>query len=102
MGPVTARATRRGLCRTARPAPELGADQWNGGQLELSSLPAATLTECVSAMTADLTAVRTALRRAGSPHRLTARVARAPCCATSPATTAHGSLARPPGPPGAP
>ncbi|MCQ4211258.1 ergothioneine biosynthesis glutamate--cysteine ligase EgtA [Streptomyces longispororuber] len=36
-----------------------------GGQLELSSLPAATLTECVSAMTADLTAVRTALSRHG-------------------------------------
>ncbi|WP_338702794.1 ergothioneine biosynthesis glutamate--cysteine ligase EgtA [Streptomyces sp. Q6] len=36
-----------------------------GGQLELSSLPAATLTECVSAMRADLTAVRTALRDHG-------------------------------------
>ncbi|MFD7291702.1 ergothioneine biosynthesis glutamate--cysteine ligase EgtA [Streptomyces sp. NPDC059897] len=36
-----------------------------GGQLELSSLPAATLTECVSAMRADLTAVRSALRGHG-------------------------------------
>ncbi|NEB80973.1 ergothioneine biosynthesis glutamate--cysteine ligase EgtA [Streptomyces sp. SID14478] len=36
-----------------------------GGQLELSSLPAATLTECVSAMQADLTTVRTALRGHG-------------------------------------
>ncbi|MZD06067.1 ergothioneine biosynthesis glutamate--cysteine ligase EgtA, partial [Streptomyces sp. SID5785] len=36
-----------------------------GGQLELSSLPAATLTDCVSAVRADLTAVRTALRRHG-------------------------------------
>ncbi|MFI7344053.1 ergothioneine biosynthesis glutamate--cysteine ligase EgtA [Streptomyces sp. NPDC050085] len=36
-----------------------------GGQLELSSLPAATLTDCVSAMRADLTAVRTALRGHG-------------------------------------
>lgn len=36
-----------------------------GGQLELSSLPAASLTECVSAMRADLTAVRTALRGHG-------------------------------------
>ncbi|MFE6887501.1 ergothioneine biosynthesis glutamate--cysteine ligase EgtA [Streptomyces sp. NPDC057694] len=36
-----------------------------GGQLELSSLPAATLTECVSVMRADLTAVRTVLRDHG-------------------------------------
>ncbi|GAA2299822.1 ergothioneine biosynthesis glutamate--cysteine ligase EgtA [Streptomyces kunmingensis] len=36
-----------------------------GGQLELSSLPAATLMECVSAMRADLTAVRAALRGHG-------------------------------------
>ncbi|MBM7169895.1 ergothioneine biosynthesis glutamate--cysteine ligase EgtA [Streptomyces sp. G44] len=38
-----------------------------GGQLELSSLPAASLTECVSAMRADLGLVRDALRS----HRLT-------------------------------
>ncbi|MFJ8927213.1 MULTISPECIES: ergothioneine biosynthesis glutamate--cysteine ligase EgtA [unclassified Streptomyces] len=36
-----------------------------GGQLELSSLPASSLTECVSAMRADLTAVRAALRGHG-------------------------------------
>ncbi|MET9494716.1 ergothioneine biosynthesis glutamate--cysteine ligase EgtA [Streptomyces sp. NPDC006552] len=36
-----------------------------GGQLELSSFPAATLMECVSAMRADLTAVRAALRDHG-------------------------------------
>ncbi|MFJ8821184.1 ergothioneine biosynthesis glutamate--cysteine ligase EgtA [Streptomyces sp. NPDC102467] len=36
-----------------------------GGQLELSSLPAASLMECVSAMQADLTAVRAALRGHG-------------------------------------
>ncbi|WP_394428648.1 ergothioneine biosynthesis glutamate--cysteine ligase EgtA [Streptomyces sp. SGAir0957] len=36
-----------------------------GGQLELSSLPAASLMECVSAMRADLTAVRAALRGHG-------------------------------------
>ncbi|MEU6390585.1 ergothioneine biosynthesis glutamate--cysteine ligase EgtA [Streptomyces sp. NPDC046939] len=36
-----------------------------GGQLELSSRPAATLTECVSAVRADLTAVRAALRGHG-------------------------------------
>ncbi|MFI0235976.1 ergothioneine biosynthesis glutamate--cysteine ligase EgtA [Streptomyces sp. NPDC016845] len=36
-----------------------------GGQLELSSLPAASLMECVSAMRADLTAVRTSLRGHG-------------------------------------
>ncbi|MFI8993133.1 ergothioneine biosynthesis glutamate--cysteine ligase EgtA [Streptomyces sp. NPDC053542] len=33
-----------------------------GGQLELSSLPAASLTECVTAVSADLALVRTALR----------------------------------------
>ncbi|WP_051854900.1 ergothioneine biosynthesis glutamate--cysteine ligase EgtA [Streptomyces sp. NRRL B-1347] len=33
-----------------------------GGQLELSSLPAASLMECVSAVTADLTVVRDTLR----------------------------------------
>ncbi|MEU8953371.1 ergothioneine biosynthesis glutamate--cysteine ligase EgtA [Streptomyces sp. NPDC048518] len=38
-----------------------------GGQLELSSLPATSLTECISAMQADLGVVRDALR----PHRLT-------------------------------
>ncbi|MET8685051.1 ergothioneine biosynthesis glutamate--cysteine ligase EgtA [Streptomyces sp. NPDC004732] len=38
-----------------------------GGQLELSSLPAASLTECISAMQADLGVVRDALH----PHRLT-------------------------------
>ncbi|MFI7320625.1 ergothioneine biosynthesis glutamate--cysteine ligase EgtA [Streptomyces venezuelae] len=38
-----------------------------GGQLELSSLPADSLTECISAMQADLDVVRDALR----PHRLT-------------------------------
>ncbi|MEV7197412.1 ergothioneine biosynthesis glutamate--cysteine ligase EgtA [Streptomyces sp. NPDC093510] len=38
-----------------------------GGQLELSSLPAASLTECISAMQADLAVVHDALR----PHRLT-------------------------------
>ncbi|MCX3062779.1 ergothioneine biosynthesis glutamate--cysteine ligase EgtA [Streptomyces beihaiensis] len=36
-----------------------------GGQLELSSPPAATLTECVSAMRADLTAVRSSLTAHG-------------------------------------
>ncbi|MHC5256638.1 ergothioneine biosynthesis glutamate--cysteine ligase EgtA [Streptomyces sp. UC4497] len=36
-----------------------------GGQLELSSLPADSLTECVSAMRADLTAVRAVLRGHG-------------------------------------
>ncbi|MET8472005.1 ergothioneine biosynthesis glutamate--cysteine ligase EgtA [Streptomyces sp. NPDC006422] len=36
-----------------------------GGQLELSSLPADSLTECVSAMRADLDAVRAALRGHG-------------------------------------
>ncbi|MFJ9038904.1 ergothioneine biosynthesis glutamate--cysteine ligase EgtA [Streptomyces sp. NPDC102406] len=36
-----------------------------GGQVELSSFPAATLMDCVSAMRADLTAVRTALRGHG-------------------------------------
>jgi glutamate--cysteine ligase len=36
-----------------------------GGQLELSSLPAAGLTDCVSAVRADLTAVRTSLRSHG-------------------------------------
>ena len=33
-----------------------------GGQLELSSLPAASLMECVSTVSADLAAVRAALR----------------------------------------
>ncbi|MCB5164311.1 ergothioneine biosynthesis glutamate--cysteine ligase EgtA [Streptomyces bambusae] len=37
-----------------------------GGQLELSSLPAASLTECVDGLAADLTAVRTTL----GGHRL--------------------------------
>lgn len=36
-----------------------------GGQLELSSLPAASLMDCVSAVSADLTAVRTALAAHG-------------------------------------
>ncbi|MFC7840763.1 ergothioneine biosynthesis glutamate--cysteine ligase EgtA [Streptomyces sp. NPDC001046] len=36
-----------------------------GGQLELSSPPAASLTECVDTVSADLDAVRTALRRDG-------------------------------------
>ncbi|MYW63242.1 ergothioneine biosynthesis glutamate--cysteine ligase EgtA [Streptomyces sp. SID8379] len=36
-----------------------------GGQLELSSLPAAGLTDCVSAVRADLTAVRSLLRDHG-------------------------------------
>ncbi|MFC9461071.1 MULTISPECIES: ergothioneine biosynthesis glutamate--cysteine ligase EgtA [unclassified Streptomyces] len=36
-----------------------------GGQLELSSLPAASLMDCVSAVSADLTAVRTALAARG-------------------------------------
>ncbi|MFG2721761.1 ergothioneine biosynthesis glutamate--cysteine ligase EgtA [Streptomyces sp. NPDC048416] len=36
-----------------------------GGQLELSSLPAASLMECVSGVSADLTAVRAALRERG-------------------------------------
>ncbi|MEE1754549.1 ergothioneine biosynthesis glutamate--cysteine ligase EgtA [Streptomyces sp. SP18CS02] len=36
-----------------------------GGQLELSSQPAATLTECITAVSADLTAVRTALGASG-------------------------------------
>ncbi|MBO1334574.1 ergothioneine biosynthesis glutamate--cysteine ligase EgtA [Streptomyces sp. VRA16 Mangrove soil] len=57
-----------------------------GGQLELSSLPAATLTECVSAMRADLTAVRTVLRdhglvlsgRGTDPWRPPRRVLRQP------------------------
>ncbi|MFJ4713771.1 ergothioneine biosynthesis glutamate--cysteine ligase EgtA [Streptomyces sp. NPDC088785] len=57
-----------------------------GGQLELSSLPAATLTECVSAMRVDLTAVRTVLRdhglvlsgRGTDPWRPPRRVLREP------------------------
>ncbi|MFC7885844.1 ergothioneine biosynthesis glutamate--cysteine ligase EgtA [Streptomyces sp. NPDC057376] len=36
-----------------------------GGQLELSSLPAASLTECVGAVSADLDAVRAVLREDG-------------------------------------
>ncbi len=36
-----------------------------GGQLELSSLPAATLTECIETVSADLDAVRTVLREDG-------------------------------------
>ncbi|MGW6404276.1 ergothioneine biosynthesis glutamate--cysteine ligase EgtA [Streptomyces sp. NPDC055134] len=36
-----------------------------GGQLELSSLPASSLMDCVSAVSADLTAVRTALASHG-------------------------------------
>lgn len=36
-----------------------------GGQLELSSAPAASLTECVDSTAADLRAVRTALRASG-------------------------------------
>ncbi|MHC5907225.1 ergothioneine biosynthesis glutamate--cysteine ligase EgtA [Streptomyces sp. S6] len=36
-----------------------------GGQLELSSRPAASLTECVDTVSADLTAVRTALKAHG-------------------------------------
>ncbi|MFF1837627.1 ergothioneine biosynthesis glutamate--cysteine ligase EgtA [Streptomyces sp. NPDC058231] len=36
-----------------------------GGQLELSSLPAGSLTDCIDAMAADLTAVRGALGRSG-------------------------------------
>ncbi|MEV6953630.1 ergothioneine biosynthesis glutamate--cysteine ligase EgtA [Streptomyces sp. NPDC051183] len=36
-----------------------------GGQLELSSAPAASLTECVDALQADLTAVRATLRAQG-------------------------------------
>ncbi|MER0449549.1 ergothioneine biosynthesis glutamate--cysteine ligase EgtA [Streptomyces sp. Edi4] len=36
-----------------------------GGQLELSSLPAASLMECVSGVSADLVAVRAALRERG-------------------------------------
>ncbi|WP_128380725.1 ergothioneine biosynthesis glutamate--cysteine ligase EgtA [Streptomyces cavernae] len=36
-----------------------------GGQLELSSPPAASLMECIDSLSADLTAVRTLLREAG-------------------------------------
>ncbi|CAM5625751.1 Glutamate--cysteine ligase EgtA OS=Streptomyces alboniger OX=132473 GN=egtA PE=3 SV=1 [Streptomyces alboniger] len=60
-----------------------------GGQLELSSLPAASLMECVSAVRADLEAVRHTLRS----HHLTLSGFGAdpwrppPVCCANPATT---------------
>ena len=52
--------------RAAGPAAELRRSPFEpGGQLELSSPPAASLMECIDAVAADLAAVRAALRPAG-------------------------------------
>lgn len=75
-----------------------------GGQLELSSLPASSLTECVSAMRADLTAVRAALRGHGltlSGHGTDPWLPRG-AYSINPVTTPWRRHSTVPGPPGAP